>query len=304
MNRYINLPLAGLAAALAVAAGAGAVADDNRPEPEPNPRVRVERSVDVVQGPAGRDVRSTVQLSPEALGKLNQFYETSEDARTIIGLFGGGSPSPTVSLDVRDVPIRELVNDLTAQTKATFNVDGDVPDTRVTLKAKNVRLDTVLDLATQSADVGWRVESPAVPPGGERPSRSAVYRIGKTLPRRERGVVLNATGMGGGSGFLGPRFLDSVPYQYFNREERSTFTCPHCKATNTVSRVRQQPKCPKCTRVFQPDWQFCPADGAKRPAGPSDWKYCPSCGKQVTPPKAQEGNIDLGDPNVTGRRGF
>ena len=44
----------------------------------------------------------------------------------------------------------------------------------------------------------------------------------------------------------------------------------------------ETPKCPKCERAFQPSWQFCPYDGARRPASETTWKACPFCGRQVS----------------------
>ena len=65
-------------------------------------------------------------------------------------------------------------------------------------------------------------------------------------------------------------------------EIRSTFTCPHCKQQVTVVHQRQAPECDTCGRAFHDDWQFCPFDGAKRPASAGiDWQFCPLCGKSV-----------------------
>ncbi len=65
-------------------------------------------------------------------------------------------------------------------------------------------------------------------------------------------------------------------------EEHSTFTCPHCKQQVTVIHQHAAPKCEKCSRVFHDDWQFCPFDGAKRPATAGiDWQFCPLCGKSI-----------------------
>ena len=73
-------------------------------------------------------------------------------------------------------------------------------------------------------------------------------------------------------------------------EVRSTFTCPHCKQQVTVIHQHQSPKCDQCGRVFHDDWQFCPFDGAKRPATAGiDWQFCPLCGKSVKP----EGKAEL-----------
>ena len=69
-------------------------------------------------------------------------------------------------------------------------------------------------------------------------------------------------------------------------EERSTFTCPHCKQQVTVLHQHTAPKCEKCSRTFHDDWQFCPFDGAKRPASAgTDWQFCPLCGKSVKAPE-------------------
>ena len=77
-------------------------------------------------------------------------------------------------------------------------------------------------------------------------------------------------------------------------EVRSTFTCPHCKQQVTVIHQHQAPKCDTCGRVFHDDWQFCPFDGAKRPANASsDWQFCPICGKSIKPdskPDSKPGN--------------
>jgi hypothetical protein len=227
------------------------------------------------------------------------------EAFALIGL--GRGESPRVDVDLRDASVREAAKELADRSKSVIHVEEDVPgDPRVSIKAKNVRLETALDLVTESAGVGWRVESRMVSSeasggaGGDRrvsQTDKRTYRIGKGYGRGG-GFSLNPTmlrqfgieGAGPNARFFG----QGVPYWFNGREERSTFTCPHCKATNTVSRVRQQPKCTKCTRIFQNDWQFCPADGAKRPAGPSDWKFCPSCGKGVQPPKPDAGGPDTG----------
>ncbi len=81
----------------------------------------------------------------------------------------------------------------------------------------------------------------------------------------------------------------------FAGEQRLSLECPHCKVKSTIIRQRSQPKCAKCSRTFQGDWQFCPIDGSKRPADPNEWKFCPACGKKVEIEKAavQEGGVPL-----------
>ncbi len=78
----------------------------------------------------------------------------------------------------------------------------------------------------------------------------------------------------------------------FEREERSTFTCPHCKRTITV--LGQKDQCVQCSRGFQRDWAFCPFDGATRATPLSDWKVCPFCTKGV------KSHADAADSNRNG----
>ena len=75
-----------------------------------------------------------------------------------------------------------------------------------------------------------------------------------------------------------PRFYQ---YNFSTAEERSTFTCPHCKEQVTIIKKHTAPKCPTCGRVFMDDWKFCPFDGTKRPAETTGWNFCPHCGKAI-----------------------
>ncbi len=98
---------------------------------------------------------------------------------------------------------------------------------------------------------------------------------------------------------LGNTLLNTVGVN----EVRSTFTCPHCKQQVTVLHKHESPKCEKCGRAFHDDWQFCPFDGAKRPAvADTDWQFCPICGKSLKP----DGKEDIhgkGDIKVNAKGG-
>jgi RNA polymerase subunit RPABC4/transcription elongation factor Spt4 len=192
-------------------------------------------------------------------------------------------PNVRVDLDMNNVPVRDALKQVFAQAKQEFVVDADVPeDARITARAKNVQLGTALDLITQSARVRW---------GREIKDGKTVYRIGKSV----RSSVFASPGATGVFSLDLNRLRDSSPliYRYGVTEQRSTFTCPHCKGQATVLRQNQQPRCPECQRVFQSDWQFCPHDGAKSPAVSSDWKFCPICGKAVDMEKAEQ-NVPRG----------
>jgi hypothetical protein len=227
----------------------------------------------------------------------------------ISGLQPGGVLSDKrVDLDLENASIKDAVKQIVDRARVNMEVavDTDVPeDVRVTLKARNVKASTALDLVSQAAGVRWGIEvrddksslrlgktvRPGLPlhlfPGTIKPEdleglplfleslKDRVPTVSRTapLPRAPFTIdpkrVPNKTVL---SPFLGQRY---------------TFTCPHCKGQATMVRSGDQPKCPKCSRLFQSDWQFCPADGTKRPAAPSGWRFCPLCGKQVEPDKAQ-----------------
>lgn len=82
-------------------------------------------------------------------------------------------------------------------------------------------------------------------------------------------------------------------------ETRSTFTCPHCKKQVTVLHQHQSPKCETCGRTFHDDWQFCPFDGFKRPAGAeSAWQFCPLCGWSLKPDSKSETKTEVKQPDI------
>ncbi len=89
---------------------------------------------------------------------------------------------------------------------------------------------------------------------------------------------------------------------YLGAETRTSITCPHCKGNVTAIRTRTAPKCTKCSRTFQAGWEFCPADGTKRPAENNEWKHCPLCGKEVDFSKAEKKTSSLepliSDPSI------
>jgi hypothetical protein len=182
-----------------------------------------------------------------------------------------------IRLDINNVPVREALKHIFEQAKQEHIVDDDVPqDVRVTVRASNVKLSTALDLVTQAAGVQWTTE--------RRDSRTVV-RIGKSALRSAiRRLVPDV------NTFLreipGVRFDSGGSPLFFGRDQRSAFTCPHCKERVTIVGQKQQPKCPKCSRVFQDDWQFCPVDGSKRPPTPGAVRFCPLCGKEVPAEKS------------------
>lgn len=219
---------------------------------------------------------------------------------------GFGIPSSlgkTVTVEIDNATARDAFKTVLDNAKQEFVMDEDVPqDARVSLRAANVRLSTALDVISQSAGVNWRIETK-----GGKP----VVRIGKSVPKQsefsfftsavpQTADVLHEFIRKAPKGSSVLKDMSSGILRYQLSEERSTFTCPHCKGQTTMLRQRQQPKCPKCERLFQPSWQFCPVDGSKRPATPGEWKHCPLCGKQVDKDKSgkEKSKIELKEAEV------
>ncbi len=207
-----------------------------------------------------------------------------QEALFITGFWGDGMQDTRLDLDLNDVPVADAVRRVSELAKVNIRVDEDVPkEAKVTLRAKNIRLSTALDLITQAAGVNWTRE---ITDG------KTSIRVGKAV---RPGTIILRNSLPGRGGLTIPEIhiprmepgtrIDSVLPQVFSLSEmletRSTFTCPHCKKQATVLRRNQQPRCTTCNRPFQPGWQVCPFDGTKRPAAQGEWKYCPFCGKAV-----------------------
>lgn len=207
-----------------------------------------------------------------------------QEALFIAGFWGDGMQDTRLDLDLNDVPVADAVRRVSELAEVNVRVDEDVPkEAKVTLKAKNIRLSTAMDLITQAAGVGWTRE---ITDG------KTTLRVGKTV--RPGAIILRNSLPGRGRVTIPeihiPRIdpelrIEGALPQIFSLgemlETRSTFNCPHCKKQATVLRRNQQPRCTTCSRPFQPGWQVCPFDGTKRPAAQGEWKYCPFCGKAV-----------------------
>jgi hypothetical protein len=236
---------------------------------------------------APKKATATRALTPAELLKIG--------VTGVLGFKGLTQPEPKVDLDLENATIREALKQIFDRAHQEYEVDEAVPDEpRVTAHVKNVRLSTALQLVLQEAGSGMHL---SVKDGK---STMRIFKYGANgkgrpstlpevlnfnLPLRPDGTVqlpeqlperlkqlLQQTGIDPNA---------AVPYVLNLQEQRSTFRCPHCKGQSTVIRKPDQPKCEKCGRQFQPDWQFCPADGTKRPAAASEWRFCPFCGKRV-----------------------
>jgi hypothetical protein len=230
-----------------------------------------------------------------------------------------GRPEPRVDVDLENATVREALKQVFGEAHQEYQVEEDVPDEpRVTLRARGLRLSTALQLVLPEEGV----RTTLFVKDGKGTLR--VYKVGginAPLPKPGLNVL------GGISSFRFPLNADgtvtlpeklpdelknflqahpdlnlnaAVPYIMNLQEQRSTFRCPNCKGQSTVIRKADQPKCEKCNRVFMPDWQYCPADGTKRPAAASEWRFCPFCGKRVELEKSSEVPL-LGELPIIGR---
>ncbi|MCW3055074.1 MAG: hypothetical protein JWN14_4244 [Chthonomonadales bacterium] len=264
-----------------------------------------------------------------------------------------------VNLNLRNAPLKEAVKQLNEQTKYEFVLEADAPtDARVTVVAKNIRLNTALDMLTDATGLNWNQQTVKKADSKEN---NVVFHLGKKVARNpywsnffwgdnnwdfkdnpaihfndsnkefqwngklnefklnygaganklQLNQKLNSL-LQGNKGGNAPlkipnlqgnqlNLLKSTPlssiYTLGNSlvgttnllETHSTFTCPNCKHQITVVHQHQAPKCDKCGRAFHDDWDFCPFDGAKRPATASDaWQFCPICGKSIKPDEKHE----------------
>ena len=212
---------------------------------------------------------------------------------------GGIFDSTKVSPDLDNVKVGDAIKRVLEGAGKQVEVDGDVPDVRVSLKAKDIRLSTFMDLMSQAAGVGWSV--------GTKDGKST-YRFGKNLQPFGNWIfdgnsakalrvwedgknksLFNNLNKGNSFVFTDPGTGLSTFKNYLGVESRISVVCPHCKGRVTAIQKKTAPQCAKCSRVFQAGWDYCPVDGTKRPAeSATEWKHCPLCGKDVDFSKAEK----------------
>jgi glutaredoxin len=235
-----------------------------------------QRASDALGAREGLRVQTTIDDAGQAPPPATLF---------IASVWGDAMQSTRLDLDLDDVPVADAIRRVCELAKVGVQVDEDVPkDKKVTLKAKDIRLSTALDLISQAAGVGW---------AREIADGKTTIRVGKTV---RSGSILWRNSVPGRGAFMLPPHIDISQMgpkiriegdsaRIFSLadmlETRSTFNCPHCKKQATVLRRNQPPRCTTCNRPFQTGWQVCPFDGTKRPTAQGEWRFCPFCGKAV-----------------------
>ena len=221
-----------------------------------------------------------------------------------------------VDLELKNATVAEALKQLFQRVKLDFVLEDDVPaDVRLSLTVKDVRFATALRLITEAGKVGWRWEWQ----GQVQKDRKLVCRIGKsiktmthsnllleTVPRlladrirfldvslqplldlptiRLRAAQRPTMAAGRALQQRPPLLVPRPSDPFSGRGQFHTFRCRHCKNQVTLRVTVAQPKCAKCRRGFQPDWKFCPYDGASRPATAPPLRFCPVCGKRAARP--------------------
>jgi hypothetical protein len=196
-----------------------------------------------------------------------------------------------IDVNFENKPVCEALREVAERAKHQLRLDKDVPaSVKVSLCASNIKLSTALDLITQTADVKWgrevRLLKEAKQPKnslvvGRNIIPATVVSMWEDEDSTKPEWTINTGGMSE-SVFLMSATTPSTPKWVMTMtEDRASFTCPHCRNQSTTIFQRGQPRCPRCSRMFQPEWQFCPSDGAKRPYVNKPWKFCPHCGKGI-----------------------
>ncbi len=232
------------------------------------------------------EIKKQVEVRAKSIDQRDHLGKLLLDKEMVVALnslstLTGSSPLPNVRirLDMRDLKLSDALRSLAMLAKIELAIDEDAPlDSRVTAVVPNVCLVTALDLLSQSGGAAWRVETKGsatrVRVGRSLKPSILSWQSGSTRPAFATFDQLRAP--------TSARTLAApVAFSMMRMEDRSTFTCPHCDRKATVVKESSSAHCPKCTKRMKDDWQFCPSDGARRPAAVLPWKFCPMCGKSV-----------------------
>lgn len=268
-----NTPILLLAGCLALAASASAQrlqSDERTSTQRSSGPLRV--SVRAAAGGDGRTITAqVVEQGPDGIFRYLQ---------SLLGWSRLGLPDVKVDLDLRDADARTALEQVCKQAGLDLRVeDGLDIERKATIVAKGVPLSAAIDALSAIYQVSWMRET--------RDGKT-IIRIGK----RRSGLWPDRTGAGvfeigplpGVGQMLSLRMQrgpDGIAYVLGARERRASFECPHCKGKVTLLHSTEQVRCAKCGVPFQENWQFCPRDGARRPASQPDVRFCPLCGKEV-----------------------
>jgi predicted RNA-binding Zn-ribbon protein involved in translation (DUF1610 family) len=214
------------------------------------------------------ETRKALREANEALRQAaRQTYQTGvaipAQLATLRGVPGvevlNAASEKRVNADFDNVPLADALRKLFADAKQDYDVEEGVPaDTRVYLKAKNIRLGSALQALADQANVRcttvWKVRE-------EDKKFRVWYRI---LPAASFAAAFPAPPAGVFSPRVPSAITDVPPVPFRSgsfvintMEQRKTFQCPSCGGEVTTVTARK---------------------GARTRAA---WKFCPYCGKPV-----------------------
>jgi type II secretory pathway component GspD/PulD (secretin) len=173
-------------------------------------------------------------------------------------------PDVNISVEFRNTPLREAIQKLFAEAKASVVVEDDIPaDKRVTMTLRDVKFSRALDIVLDQAEAGWSAEGT----GDKR-----IFHVGRKYGRN---VLFGALGAANPdwNNFLSTR---PITRSRTFSETRSVYTCPVTKQTMVI--VTQNGKAPS-------------------------WKTCPFCGRGVhTEGRDRSGEREKGNDSDKGAR--
>lgn len=187
------------------------------------------------------------------------------------------SAKTKINVDLDDVTLGEALKKICSDAKVEYEFDKSIQqDQKVTLKAKNVRLATALNVIAEQLNTGWRIQSKL---DEKNKGKLKITYVFGTKPNtfnsanfaRVFRIPDNTTS--GLSGYV---------YEVGTTSTRKSFNCPHCKKDAQINTSHEPAKCGQCNRLFQRDWKVCPYDGTKRPKENHEVSHCPFCGKKVS----------------------
>src|SRR5258708_23504212 len=127
---------------------------------------------------SGQDTKSTDKVdNTNVFVQDNSAFDLltsySVDDNGLTWAFAGGQSGPKVDLDIRNARVEEALKELFSKAKAEYKLeDKDLPDSRISLTAKQVRFSTALKMIMETAGLHYAVQGQ---------NGKTTYKIGKKL---------------------------------------------------------------------------------------------------------------------------
>src|SRR5258706_4770708 len=138
---------------------------------------------------SGQDTKNKVNENTNVFVQdntaLDLFTTASADDNGLSWAVAGGQSGPKVDLDIKNATVGEALRELFSKGRAEYKLeDKDIPDTRISLTAKQVRFSTALNIIMESSGLHYSVQVQ---------NGKTTYRIGKKLSNSPNVFFDNAT---------------------------------------------------------------------------------------------------------------